>query len=181
LKHCPEEFLQRWGLKEGNKLQTEILVKDIYRKTYGNFNVPDSELPSLMEIWQLDENQMYSINVGCWFFSYSFFNKKPELIPKIHEFFLYGLLEVCELVKYREWVEDDDRAEEFIRLALKQCGILLDDESIETATDRLEALDTMKRQQVLRESTESFERIKEIRRKMAEKKAREAANVYGRE
>jgi hypothetical protein len=181
LKHCPEEFLQRLSDKPGEKPPTEILLKDAYRRIYGDFNAPDSELPSIKELWQLDENQCFSIQIGCWFFSYSYFGNQPGLLPNIHQFLFVDLVEVCEFVKYREWVEDDDRAEEFVRLALRRCCILPDCETEETASDRLDALDTIKRQQVLKESNEHFERIKEIRRKMAEKKAREAANVYGRE
>ena len=153
----------------------------MYRKIFGNFNVADSELPSLPSIMEIDENHMFSIQIGCWLFSYPDFNQKPSLLPKIHEFLYYDLAEVCEFVKYRDWVDDDDRTEEFVRLALKKCDILPSGETVESASDKQDALDTIKRQKVLNETNESLERIKEIRRAMAEKKAREAANVYGRE
>lgn len=181
LKRCPEELLQRFGVDVGEMPQTEIFVKDAYRKVYGDFNIPDSKLPNLPNLLELNENHLFSIHVGCWLFSNSYFNQKPELLPKINTFLYEDLAEVCEFVKYRDWVEDDDRVEEFIRLALKRCEITPAGETAEAASDKLDALDTIKRQQVLNETNESLERIKDIRRKMAEKKAREAANVYGRE
>lgn len=181
LKRCPETLLQRFGINPGEVLPTEIFVKDIYRKIQGDFNVADSELPSLPSIWEVEENHLFSIQIGCWLFSYPYFNQNPTLLPKIHEFLYYDLAEVCEYVKYRDWINDDDRTEEFVRLALKRCDILPSGETAESASNKLEALDTIRRQKVLNETNQSLERIKEIRRAMAEKKAREAANVYGRE
>ncbi|MBN1185729.1 MAG: hypothetical protein JXB49_25835 [Bacteroidales bacterium] len=181
LKRCPEEFLQKPGPALGKKLQTEVLVKDRYRKILGDFCVADDKLPSLKDIGSLSENHQLSIQVGCWLVSHPSFDFKPNLMIQVHKFLFMDLKEVCMFVKHREWVEDDDRAEEFIRLLLKRCEILPEGETEAQALDRLDALDTIKRQEVFKESNASMERIREIRRKMAEQKAREAANVYGRE
>lgn len=181
LKRCPEPLLQRFGINYGEILPTEIFVKDMFRKILGDFNVADSEFPPLPSIQQIDENHLFSIQIGCWLFSYPKFNQNPTLIPKIHEFLYFDLAKLSEFVKYRNWIEDDDRTEEFVRLALKRCDILPTGETAKAAANRLEALDTIKRQKVLNETNESIERMKEIRKAMAEKKAREAANVYGRE
>lgn len=177
LKRCPEDFL-RHG--DDEKLPAFVLLKDIYRRIYGNFNVSDNALP-VVTLENLNENHLFSIQIGCWFFSHPFFLGKATIIPSIHSFLVTDLATICPFVKYREWVEDDDRVEEFVRRALKICGIVPDGETSEVAAQRLDSLDTVKRQEVLKASNESFERIMEIRRQMAEKKAREAANVYGRE
>lgn len=181
LKGCPESLLQRYGIDPGELLPTEIFVKDTYRRILGDFNTPNSKFPPLPSIWEIDENHLFSIQIGCWFFFYPFFRQNPILLPRIHEFLYYDLAAVCEFVNYREWVEDDDRAEEFARLALKRCEIVPDGETADSASVKFDSLDTIKRQKVLKETNASLQRVKEIRRAMAEKKAREAANVYGRE
>jgi len=181
LKKCPEAFMQIRETKPGEIPITEVLLKDLYRKISGRFDVADTRMPSLENIPNLTENHRMSIHVGVWFFSHNSFLNLSMLILKINQFLLEDLKEVCELVKFRQWVEDDDRAEEFVRLALEACELLPAGESFEVASDKLDALDTVKRQQVLKDSNIAIERMREIRKKMAEQKAREAANVYGRD
>lgn len=181
LKACPETFLQRLNDTQGENLPAEVLIYDTYRSVYGDFNAPDAELSFPDDIRLSDENYAFSCEIACWLISYPFFRNKRELLPGIHRFLFDDLVGLSPHVKYRTWVEDDDRAEEFVRLMLNRCNILPEGETPESASDRLDALDTLKRMSVLKESHKAMERIKEIRRQMAEKKAREAANVYGRE
>jgi hypothetical protein len=181
LKKCPEDFLLQWENRSMAKPVTEVLVKDLYRKVYGRFDTADRYLPAVERLIAFKDNHLLSIQVACWFFTYDGFLNKPYLLVKISQFLQEDLLLVCELVNHRQWIEDDDRAEEFIRLALKRCDILPAGETKEEASDRLDALDSVKRQSVLKNSNEAIERVLEIRRKMAEQKAREAANAYGRE
>ncbi|WMJ74383.1 hypothetical protein RCC89_14590 [Cytophagaceae bacterium ABcell3] len=181
LKKCPEVFFYNQETHPEEDLQTSVLLLDIFRRVYGDFSVDDSELPSVTADLEDDVNHLTSMQLACWFFSFDFFKGQPHLVPKIHQFLFEDLKQVCAYVKSREWVEDEDRAEEFIRLALARCEITPSGESTIEAADRLEALDTVKRQAVLKETNESMERIREIRRQMAEKKARESANVYSRE
>jgi hypothetical protein len=174
LKKCPEMFLNEHS-------QAKILIKDIYRKIYGNFNISDNEIPTVTDIDNLSENHILSVQIGCWFFSFQAFKGNKSYLAGIHNFFFEELHELSTVVNHRSWIEDDDRAEEFIRLALRSCDIIPNGETSLQAADRLDALDTLKRMEVLRQSNDAYERIREIRRKMAEEKAREAANVYGRE
>lgn len=181
LKSCPEYFFQCPPLNRGVVPHTEVLLKDMYRKVHGDFSAQDAVLPTLVNLWQYDENQLISMQVGCWLFHHSFFSGKPSWVIGIDDFLNDDLQALSPYVQAREWVEDEDRAEEFIRLILNRCGVIPAGETALEASDRLEALDTLKRQAVLRGSQASYDRIREIRRKMAEQKAREAANVYGRE
>ncbi|MCP2044431.1 hypothetical protein [Pontibacter sp. HSC-36F09] len=181
LKSCPEYFFHCPPLNRGVVPHTEVLLKDMYRKVHGDFSVQDAALPTLVNLWQYDENQLISMQVGCWLFHHPFFAGKPSWVTGIDFFLNDDLQALSPFVQAREWVEDEDRAEEFIRLALRKCGVIPAGETALEAADRLEALDTLKRQAVLRGSQASYDRIREIRRKMAEQKAREASNVYGRE
>ena len=181
LKKCPSEFLLTEEKPVTSPGLTEILVKDTYRKIYGSFNIAEFFLPINSNVKTLKENHKLAVQIACWFFSYEGFRNKSILLQPVSLFLFQDLLELSELVKHTQWIEDDDRAEEFVRLVLKRCAILPDGETAEEASDKFDALDTIKRLEVLKDSTEAMERVREIRRKMAEEKAREAANVYGRE
>ena len=182
LRNCPPEF-QLHGHEPGRMEGTTALLYDLFRRVYGDVTVRHEVLPSLLQLdWRyFKENESRSIHIGIWFFSYSFFYNKPELLEGIKNFLLTRLPILCTYVKHEQWMEDEDRAEEFIREALQCCDLLLDHETKEEAQDRLDALSTVKRQEVLRETNESMERMKAIRKKMAEQKSREAANAYSRE
>lgn len=181
LKKCPEEYLQKVNAKPGDMSLTEILIRDTFRNLYGSYNVSDAALPPVISLEGLDDNYMQSVHIACWLFSFEMFKGKRILTDKFSLFLFQDLSEVSAFVPYRQWLEDEDRTEELVRIALKRCKLIPDGETKEEANERLDALDTIKRNQVLKKSNKAFERIIEIRRKMEEAKAREAANVYGRE
>lgn len=179
LKEYPMEF-QQLVPDAGNVTIIRALVSDLYRAITGNFSASEPPLKDL-EIRYFDENTTRSIYLGIWFFHHHIFLSQPALLDSINTFLLRRLPALCFHVKHQQWLEDEDRSEEFIREALAGCGMLIDGETQAEAADRLDGLSTMKRQKVLKETNESLERMKAIRQKMAEQKAREAANVYGRD
>ncbi len=183
LRQCPEIFLCNVDGEAENHPQSYILLKDVYRKVYGSFNVEEQLLPPLHSAWrhQFNDKQLITFQIACWFFSHPFFNSKPSLLPSINAFLFEDLVQLSPLVSPRAWIEDEDRAEEFIRLALKRCHIPITGESTAASADRFDALSTTKRIEIITDTNMSIERIKEIRRKMEEEKAREAANSYGRD
>lgn len=182
LKEYPLEF-QQLKPDNGNVTITRALVSDLYRAICGDFAAPENKLPSLkdFEIRYFDPNTTHSIFLGVWFFHHPIFLSQPGLLDKINAFLLRRIPALCAHVTHQQWLEDEDRSEEFIREALQSCEMLIDGETPEEAADRLDALSTLKRNRVLKETNESLERMKAIRQKMAEQKARESANVYGRD
>ena len=170
LKNCPNDFFK-------DDVNTNALLQDVYRNVDGNKQAVD--LPDLRVSTKFDKKQLISMQIGCWFFSHAAFNSNKQLLQGIEQFLF---AELAKLVPYvDEWIHDEDRSEEFVRLALASCNLIPKGESEAEAADRLDALSTLKRRNVLQESSAAMARIKEIRQKMAEAKAREAANVYGRE
>lgn len=181
LRNCPHDFLE-FNHQPGTKPVTEALVYDLFRKVVGNFNVSRESLPDVDKlVWQLGDEEYRAIHIGVWFFHHQLFGDNPSLIKSIRVFLFERLPELTPYVKAMAWLEDEDRAEEFVREALRCCNMLIDGETEHEAQDRLDALSSVKRQQVLEQTNESLARMKAIRQAMAEKKAREAANVYGRE
>lgn len=180
LKNCPEVFFEKSQFHQGS-IHTEALIADCFRLVSGNLLLDSSAIPDRDEVSRLGERSLTAIHISCWFFSHRAFSRQPRLLAGIRNFMFHRLTELASYVDARQWVEDEDRNEEFVRVALDCCELVPDGESEIEAADRLDALSTVKRQAVLKESSEAFERMMEIRRKMAEQKAREAANVYGRE
>ncbi|MCP4689569.1 MAG: hypothetical protein GY859_16065, partial [Desulfobacterales bacterium] len=124
---------------------------------------------------------LLSVQLGCWFFSHPWFRGKPEFIDGIIRFFCEALPEISPHVKPEPWVEDMERREEFCRLALTVCDLTPYGESEKRAGQRFASVSTLKRKKVLSKTAAAYSRMKKIRKKMADKAAREAANVYGRE
>lgn len=181
LKNCSHDFFSLSIYIDKHKgIDTNALLLDVFRGI-------DPSMKNTSTLKEDDEYRNYtkdhlaSLHIAAWFFGMEIFQKKPDLIPLIKLFLFKHLKDLSRFVKYSEWTTDEDRMEEFVRTALFACEIIPDGESMEDAIDRLDALNTLKRNNVLSASTEAFERIIEIRKQMAEKKAREAASVYGRE
>ena len=125
--------------------------------------------------------EVITIHLAVWFFSSGELNVEKQMLPSIQSFMFEQLIDLSNVTKASKWIEDEERVEEFVRSALMACEILPENESFEEAFDRLESISVLKRNKVLARSKKAFDRVLEVRRKMAEQKAREAANVYGRE
>ncbi|MEW6709674.1 MAG: hypothetical protein AB1403_07610 [Candidatus Riflebacteria bacterium] len=176
IKQCPEEFLRPPVFKGKGEIFTLALVNDTWRKLLGE---PTSIHGITIGADQRSVAELALMQICCWAIDHSFFRQTgPDWFKK---FICEALTPIAPLVKTELWVKDEERAEELARLLLQACGALPKGETEAEAQDRLAAVDTIKRLKVIEESRAAMERAREIKRKMAEAKAREAANVYSRE
>jgi hypothetical protein len=161
---------------EKGEVYTEALVNDSWRRLSRN-----PVAPRLIEISGQDKpvSELKLMQICCWALSHSFFMQIE--VKWFKSFFGEGLREIAPLVKTEDWVNDEERAEELARMLLHASGCVPMGETTTEAQDRFEAVNTVRRLKVIEESRAAIERAREIRRKMAEQKAREAANVYARE
>ncbi len=181
LKNCPFAFLKMpyfVNYKEG--IDTNALVLDCLRGIDDSYE-SKYQIAGREELKSLNENYIIAVHIACWFFSHSDFVGKKAFGSNILDFMLNQLEVLSQYVPYRQWVDDDDRTEEFVRSALLHCDIFPNGETMEMAYDSLDSVSILKRNNVLNKSKAAYDRVIEIRKQMAEKKAREAANVYGRE
>ena len=176
IKQCPPDFLKAPVLKGQGEVYTEALVNDIWR-----FLRKQTVAPAKIDLKadQRSSEELLLIQICCWLATHPFFaGVSPEWFESlVHK----GFKDVAGLVKPELWLSDEERAEELSRIVLREARVVPEGESKEEAEDRLDSVDTVKRRKVLEESKAAIERAREIRRRMAEAKAREAANVYGRE
>lgn len=181
LKECPPAFLQESNLLDSqNGLDTNALLLDLFRECSSDYNSVCEVVPEEGKI-DYTTDHLRAMHIAVWFFSIPEITLAQIPLHCIQSFLFEQLFDLSAYVKYKTWLEDEDRTEEFVRTALMICEILPEGETLEEAMDRLESISILKRNKVLSRSKEAFERVMEIRKKMAEKKAREAANVYGRE
>ncbi len=176
IKQCPTGFIGLPMQKGCGEVATEALVNDALRAITGSLTAP-----RLVEIDadRRSENELRLMQVCCWLMTHPSFSGTS--CEKLQKFLLTGLGDVAEVVNTEAWISDEERAEELARLLLAAIDKIPANESAAEARDRLDSVNTVQRRKVIEESRAAIERTRELRRKMAEAKAREAANVYGRE
>ncbi len=174
LKKCPIEFQKQ-------EVSTHALVGDVYRKITGDYTFKEFNIPKAIDFKNYPVDYRIAIQISCWLLSYHKIKGDQNFLNKINTFLFDELSILFKYVKSPKWIEDDDRSEELIRLFLNCCNIILEGENMAEAADRFESLSTIKRLGVLEKSKAAYDRMMEIRRKLAAEKAREAANPYGRE
>lgn len=80
-----------------------------------------------------------------------------------------------------DWLSDDERREEAVRMFLLHCGHYPAGEDAATARSRLEACDSLRRDSALAEAYEAHRHRTEVARRFNEARAREAAARYSHE
>lgn len=176
IKNCPVEILNKPIHNGAGDVNTEALVNDLFRFISGN---PTTPKMVTLEEYNLSLESKSLIQIAVWLLSFPFF--QSVALFRINTFLFGELPKLSNLIKTEQWIEDEERAEELARLALIKFNITPNGETISESQDRFDAVDTIKRLKVIEESRAAFERAQKIRQKMAEKRAREAANVYARE
>lgn len=176
IKRCPAEFLGAPIRRGKGEVNSEALVNDILRML---MQQPTAPAKTMLAADRRSAAELLLIQVCCWILTHPFFAKIDN--GWFNEVFWSQLAAVAPHVKSELWVADEQRAEELARMILKSSGYIPAGETSDEALDRFDAVNTVKRIKVIEESAAAEERARLLRRQMAEQRAREAANVYGRE
>lgn len=179
LRKCPDTFLKPSDFFSTEGVNSLALVQDTYRLVSNDFLRNDFKISTNLAI--IHDNHWRAIHISTWLLSNPDFTNNPGIEDKLYSFWFVELQLAAVYVKFNDWINDDERAEEMVRLLLKCCEIMPYGESPEEAADKLASFSSVDRHKVLKHSYEAQERIMSIKREMEEKKAREAANTYGRE
>jgi len=185
LAECPPIFLAEPIQPNGNgEVNVQAVVADLLR-ALGRPAVSETELrkfkyssPSQVN---KERNRLRTILIGCWLAHHP---KMNELLESgtAREWLESGLDALSGLVKAESLVNDPDRREELSRVLLSVAGALPGGESKSEAENRRDALDTVKRDEVVRQAQAAQERARLLREEMERKEAeRRAASVYNHE
>lgn len=102
----------------------------------------------------------------------------PRAAIRIWRLLSDELGELGGLVDAQRFVSDPERREELARIALRTLRVPPAGETPAQSEDRLSAVDSVRRHEAFVAAREAEERAQEVRRKMAEQRAKEAAARY---
>lgn len=107
---------------------------------------------------------------------------KQENVRPFLDLVLGGCTELAKLVPADQFVNDPERREELVRFLLSSLDLVPAGESSEEAEHRLDALSSVKRDEVIRAAQEAELRARKVREELARQEAeRQAASVYSYE
>lgn len=181
LRNCPIELQQPSVYAEATTgVHTRAVAMDVLR-TFNTGEAALTAVPDEEAFKAYTEDHRLALQLSCWLLHHQTFSAEPDMKDALLIFWFDTLAQLSQHIKRDAWLRDEDRAEEMVRLLLTLCDLRPLNETPAESEDRLDAINTLKRLNVLQNSDAAYKRVQEIRRKMAEKRAREAANVYGRE
>jgi len=182
LVECPEIFLERPLIVPSpsqKKIHSLAVVQDLF--LLQDVTLPVEVKDKLPHIWRYREiSHWLGLQLLAYLYSHPWFYGRPELARGFSRG-MEHMRELAKVVSPSDFISNPVRREELCRLALSWCGFDPSGESPEQAEDRLKALDSLYRLKLEEKSREARDRSSEIRRKILEARAREAANPYGRE
>ena len=177
LAECPSDFLETPRRGKSGVIDVAAIVCDQFRQM--GAEVPEGIAGS---IHRFSVKRQQLVAIVAWLMDHDWFRKQPELTESIRELFVSDQLgDLSKLVRPDLTTSDADRREELARICLRELGLRPDGESKAEAVDRLNTLDSVERDKVVRRTRAAEARAREIRKKMAEKAAQEAAARYSRE
>lgn len=180
LARCPEFFLHDARTKQGGFVHVDAVVGDLLR-LMGKKTVSEEDVKKYSPSGRMPKAKLQTILVVTWLLSAEWFRGKVEFLKDVEKLLAQGLDRVSEVVKPLEFVQDGERREELARLCLMGLGLLPEGENEDYASQRAQAIDSVERTRVMREAAERIKRAAELRKKLEEDRAREAADKWNRE
>ncbi|MCB1158826.1 MAG: hypothetical protein H7A25_00925 [Leptospiraceae bacterium] len=191
LANCPAEFFLEPGLGKETEvlgpkqINTLALISDLFYNM-GGYLLSDNAADVYRKNYEESKKNFFLIlHVAAYFFSDPFFLSEKRFLGPVEKFFNPGstneLHKLAKLIEAEKFVTDPERREEFVRLCLAQLNLKPGGETEVQAKDRLNTLDSVERERVIRETQKAIKRAKEIQEAQRRKEAEEAASKMPRE
>ncbi len=170
--------------KNGKKEFAEVCpnVKSIISDLYYNISNSFTDIDKLnfLSLSYSDKNENYLrvVLMVAYLFSNDLFKGEGDFAERMVSFLKEEKFKkLSDLVKYDDLFLDSDRKEELVRFVLQYLEILPINESENYFLDRLEAIDSIKRAEVVEKSRLVQERAKKIREEIERKRLEELAEA----
>jgi hypothetical protein len=180
LAETPADFLAEPLVKNKGGVDVAAVVADLLRDLGGELPAdavarlrPHKKTPGPERDW------LRAVLVTSWLLHDPWFRARGADASRILTFFNDQLRGLSQLVPPASLTTDANRREELARLTLSALGLRPAGETAAQAADRLQTLDSVERQRVLKESLAAEERARQVREAMARQAAEEAAASYG--
>ncbi len=180
LTECPAEFLAEPRVAGRGRIHVDAVVSDLL-VDLGGQPLTVEEAHTFQGASSKDRNLLRLVLVATWLMHDDFFCEARTVAPAVRDWLRSGLAELAALVSADQFVGDPDRREELVRLGLAALGLRPAGETPAQSADRLKTLSSVERAALIRETKAQIERARELRRKMEEEAAREAAARVTRE
>ncbi len=176
----PDVFLSAPRIASKGDLHTRALVHDMLEHVTGS---PPStkDLKPFLGKKAAQRNHLKVVALATWMLHDRAFAARPELHDPIFQLLTFELRALGELVEAEQFVTNEDRREEFVRVCLDALGLRPEGEEEAMSEDRLKTLSSVERQRVLRASQAARQRARELEEAMRRKQAEEFAARYNRE
>lgn len=177
LAECPAEFLETPRRGDSGTIDVSAIVADHLRE------LGETELSDVTKsIRGYGVRRQQLIAITAWLLNHSWFLRQPQLGKAMQELCVSNELGgLSQTIRPESTVTDPDRREELARVCLRGLGMRPQGESVTEATDRLNTLDSVERDRVVRQTRAAEARARKIREEMATRAAQEAAARYSRE
>lgn len=191
LSECPPIFLEEPRIGDTGHIHVDAVLYDLLLSLAsiepGSLEISSQDLIQLSPPDARVRNLLRIRLICAWLLHDEWFRvpihsvRMPSCAPNARKFLLEGLQTLAERVQAERFVTDGERREELARLTLAGLGLRPQGESIQQATDRLTALDTVERQRVLEQTRRLQEELEQRRLALQQQAALEAAAKISRE
>lgn len=177
LAEIPTAFLRPVvASKKGDMVHAEAVIADLFRDR--STRIPTvSELELFQRPTARDKKarrrkvrHLELSLITAWLLADDAFGRLPD--TRLMELFQNGVKDLSDLVMPRAFLDDADRREELVRVCLRKFKILPEGETRADAEDRLETLDSIRRDRLVKRARErEKEREEERERRRRELEA----------
>ncbi len=180
LSQCPREFLYAPRVGNGGQVHVAAVVSDLIIDMSSHIRAAE-HYRVFRGATKGEVDWLRMVLVTCWLLHDKWFLRRPELADPVLGLLGLKLKRLSEVVKAEQCVMEPDRREELARFCLKELGLFPLGETPAQAADRLNALDSVERVRVIRETQRAEAHARKVRAAMKKKKAQEAAAKVMRE
>jgi len=174
LAECPPEFLAEPVIGSCGTIRTDAVVADLFL-ALGDTMLDERAAPAFQGANKEQRNTLRLVQVAAWLVADPAFAEPRCFARPAYEWLVRGIPPLAKRVAAESFVTDPDRREELARLCLQALGLRPAGETDAQAQDRLDALSTVERERVVRETKAAVERARQVREALRRKEAAEAA------
>lgn len=154
LSQCPREFLYAPRVGNGGQVDVAAVVSDLIIDMSSHIRA--AELYRVFRGATKGEAEwLQMVLVTCWLLHDKWFLRRPELADPVLGLLGLKLKKLSEVAKAEQCVMEPDRREELARFCLKELGLFPQGETPAQAADRFNALDSVERVKVIRETQQA--------------------------
>jgi hypothetical protein len=180
LAETPPEFLAEPRVGKQGTVWVDAVVGDLLRLLGG---IPEQESLATFQGKEAkkDRNRLAVALLLAWLMAEEEFRAAKLKSEDVLEMLAGSSTELGAQTAARSFIQDPDRREELVRVALARLDLRPAGETKAQAQDRLTSLSASERQRVIAASKAAEQRARALREALARKAAEESADKYTRE